>query len=758
MPLAPLDADGIGALAEVVLGEVPPPALRVWLSERSRGNALFAHGLLRALLEEDADLSAPVLRRLPENLAERVRARLADLDPGAVEILEVLAVVGRSIGLGEFVRLAGRAAEELEDLLPRLTRSRLVLEEERGRELTYELGHPLVAEAIYQNASGLRRRRLHRLVAGGLHAQGRLSEAASHFARSAEVGDPEAISVLTDALRQAEEREASREALTILGAVVELVPSGDERWIEVADAMSWEAEWVVDRRAGVHAAVGIRALREIDAVLDLRPAPGRQAQVNSRLANFLAYGTGDLEEAEVRCRKALALFEQVGDRRRALWAGFELVFITGWVKGDPAVWEVEARAVSEAAEQIGERSVAMEASWSEGAAAMWRGRFQDSERAFQRSLALARETGKRYPIAFRLESLAAVAALEGRAQDAAKLVGEVRTLYPGREGGLVPEFEMLLLWVLGDVDATLGSHLPAFIRSLGSMGKTRAFGFVVAALMQAESGQFGAARRLLANAQAAYDDRPFFTYPTWCAQADGVLAFREGRRREGLETLSTAAASFVEMGVLPWAAFAFVDLADLAAEAQKADVAEKASADLATVAETLDRDLYRALAAIAASWANLARAQPGEATMAAKQAVGILSGMGYPCFLGRALDVLGRSLISTDRVGAVKALEEAAATFDRCGAHFRKERAVEALKGLRGRGAKAAAALSGRASLTRREREVARLAVQGMTAKEIAEQLILGSRTVEGHLANVYAKLGVRSKVELTRRARELDL
>ena len=53
---------------------------------------------------------------------------------------------------------------------------------------------------------------------------------------------------------------------------------------------------------------------------------------------------------------------------------------------------------------------------------------------------------------------------------------------------------------------------------------------------------------------------------------------------------------------------------------------------------------------------------------------------------------------------------------------------------------------------------MARLAAAGLTAKEIANQLILGQRTVEGHLANVYAKPGVRSKVQLARRAGELDL
>ncbi len=62
-----------------------------------------------------------------------------------------------------------------------------------------------------------------------------------------------------------------------------------------------------------------------------------------------------------------------------------------------------------------------------------------------------------------------------------------------------------------------------------------------------------------------------------------------------------------------------------------------------------------------------------------------------------------------------------------------------------GRGGPAA----GRDSLTKREREVARLAAQGYTAREIGSQLHIGKRTVETHLASAYAKLGVRSKREL---------
>jgi DNA-binding CsgD family transcriptional regulator len=48
--------------------------------------------------------------------------------------------------------------------------------------------------------------------------------------------------------------------------------------------------------------------------------------------------------------------------------------------------------------------------------------------------------------------------------------------------------------------------------------------------------------------------------------------------------------------------------------------------------------------------------------------------------------------------------------------------------------------------------------MQRLTAHEIATQLFISERTVNGHLANIYAKTGARSKVDFARRARELDL
>jgi DNA-binding CsgD family transcriptional regulator len=63
---------------------------------------------------------------------------------------------------------------------------------------------------------------------------------------------------------------------------------------------------------------------------------------------------------------------------------------------------------------------------------------------------------------------------------------------------------------------------------------------------------------------------------------------------------------------------------------------------------------------------------------------------------------------------------------------------------------------AGLTTLSQREREVAILAAQGYTAREIGEHLFIGERTVETHLAHVYAKLGISSRLELVRMASKL--
>jgi DNA-binding CsgD family transcriptional regulator len=88
----------------------------------------------------------------------------------------------------------------------------------------------------------------------------------------------------------------------------------------------------------------------------------------------------------------------------------------------------------------------------------------------------------------------------------------------------------------------------------------------------------------------------------------------------------------------------------------------------------------------------------------------------------------------------------------------RRREALSLLAGLGSRGRRKRAHLIGPAALSDREREVAQLAIEGLLAREIAARLYIGERTVETHLANVYRKLGVASKLDLVRRADEIGI
>ena len=55
--------------------------------------------------------------------------------------------------------------------------------------------------------------------------------------------------------------------------------------------------------------------------------------------------------------------------------------------------------------------------------------------------------------------------------------------------------------------------------------------------------------------------------------------------------------------------------------------------------------------------------------------------------------------------------------------------------------------------LSPREQEVVKLIAEGMSGREIADQLGISPRTVERHRANLLEKLGLQDRVDVTRYA-----
>ncbi|MFC3738501.1 LuxR C-terminal-related transcriptional regulator [Paractinoplanes deccanensis] len=95
-------------------------------------------------------------------------------------------------------------------------------------------------------------------------------------------------------------------------------------------------------------------------------------------------------------------------------------------------------------------------------------------------------------------------------------------------------------------------------------------------------------------------------------------------------------------------------------------------------------------------------------------------------------------------------LRRAAGTFQRLDAGPWAE---QALRELRAAGAKAATTVNpvGRTPLTAQQERIAGLVAEGATNREVARQLHLSPRTIDHHLRNVFARLGVRSRTELAR-------
>src|SRR5918995_791957 len=60
-------------------------------------------------------------------------------------------------------------------------------------------------------------------------------------------------------------------------------------------------------------------------------------------------------------------------------------------------------------------------------------------------------------------------------------------------------------------------------------------------------------------------------------------------------------------------------------------------------------------------------------------------------------------------------------------------------------------ALPSAGALTPTERRVADLVAEGIQTKQVAAALFVSAKTVEGHLTNIYAKLGINSRAELAR-------
>ena len=297
---------------------------------------------------------------------------------------------------------------------------------------------------------------------------------------------------------------------------------------------------------------------------------------------------------------------------------------------------------------------------------------------------------------------------------------------------------------LANGDAVRARELSDIVEQLAKeTGVLRLPGGRLRAEIDAHEGRADEARARLQDVIAASDARRTRRYTWQALTALGALELAEGRAAAAAESLRAARDVADEIGMRdPALVVPLVDEVEAAAEAnllRQAEEALAAASSLTAIPAWGSQLLLRAAALIAARRGHLDAAEASLANAAEQDSP-------LPVQRGQTLHALGtvqRRL--RHRTAARETLQRALATFEEIGAELWAERTREE-----------AARIGGRApspdSLTPSEQRIAALVGEGKTNKEVAEALVISTRTVESALSQIYRKLDVRSRTELARK------
>ncbi len=226
----------------------------------------------------------------------------------------------------------------------------------------------------------------------------------------------------------------------------------------------------------------------------------------------------------------------------------------------------------------------------------------------------------------------------------------------------------------------------------------------------------------------------------------GIAALLAKEPREAARQLRAVWEHTEREGVLDPGAFpAAPDLVEALVELGQADQARVVISRLAALASSQDHPWAEAGARRGAALVELATGAYDDGAVATLEDVATAyEKLGLAFDRARTLQALGRAQRRAKKWGAAReTLTRAADAFEEIGsAGWAKDVREELARVGTGRPTHAGV-------LTPTERRVAELAVSGLSNKEIARKLVVTVNTVEFHLRNTYAKLGVRSRVQL---------
>ena len=178
--------------------------LVVTVSEATQGNPLFIQEAMRHLagrgaIEERGGYLVTTVPaadlKLPEQVTDAIGARVAALADEDRRVLTLAAVLGDAFDFAVLAAVAGGSEDTLLGILERLVEKRFLLAEGTA----FRFAHPLIRHVAYAAPSGIRRQRLHHQAAAALellYADGleqHIEEIARHLVNSGPLADAEKV-------------------------------------------------------------------------------------------------------------------------------------------------------------------------------------------------------------------------------------------------------------------------------------------------------------------------------------------------------------------------------------------------------------------------------------------------------------------------------------------------------------------------------------------------------------------------------------
>ena len=734
IPLSPLQGSAVIELARDMLGAEVGAGLARTLG-MAAGNPLFLAELIQGLNEQgvlrtsdgvaDAEVGS-----LPPTLRLTILRRLSFLPAETIDLLRFATVLGSSFGVEELAILARAKVPAVVGGLAPAVASKVV--RERGTRLSFQ--HDLIHEAIYQDIPAPLRAAMHAEAARGLRSLSvPLTRVAEQLLRGVHVATPEQLDMVTETavgLRFS----APQIAIGLFQRAIDLL--GDQAPVRLRSQILMPLA-AVGR--------GIEAIAMAEQMLTGHHEPQIEARI--RLARI------EIKMRDGRIAEWIPELVEMGDDERypdALRRTVRATLASAYVRAGEAdaARPVAMRVIAEARAIDDHRSLATGLA-SLGSADLLSGRPHESIQHLTEAIDLHTER--------------ATYLFLGHMQLAGGLAGADRT----RDARLAIAEGRRRLQEAGDISsqapmaATLA--LIAFLEGAWDEAVVEA----KTALELVAEGVGSPVNLLMAHATLAQT-----------RLRRGDLEGATQKVREARRLLSDKGPTMLPEAI-DWSEALCREAAGDLPGADRCLAGWEASAGRYWITWRLvTPDLVRL--ALATGKIDRARAVTEQAEEGARRADGVASAEGAalrckglleddPQALVAAADAYRRSpwgferaLTCADaatalaragkRADARTLCDEALEFFDQVGDVRDAARVTAAMRaaGIR-RGSKAPLRrpATGWAALTSSEREVARLASEGLTNPQIAERLFISKYTVMTHLSHVFQKLGLASRVEL---------